>query len=379
MLAVNDAGNRLGLGSAQNTVSTSGSSFDVTSVTSAAVATGSGAEVLGISVGGGVYVTLSHTFSTATTATDLVNTLNSNFASNTTLQQAGLVAATGAGSVITISSNNSTYFRVTSNTAGAGWGFGTLAGTVGTVTVATTSNTSPAILAAGGSSATPLLSYTPIRAGGDDQLITLTAKDSSGSEQSVAVTLAADGSAQRGRTIDEALAYINAQIQASANEDMRKIVAVKERDPAAGGAEKIRFLSPLLSFRVSIGTNPGGTGISSNQGQVVSSSVLSGGANIDIVSQPNAEAAVIALSKAVAALGNVQAVVGRGQNQFNFAISLAHTQLITLGASESRIRDADLAAEAANLSKAQILQQAGIAALGQANAAPQAILNLLRG
>jgi flagellin len=78
-------------------------------------------------------------------------------------------------------------------------------------------------------------------------------------------------------------------------------------------------------------------------------------------------------------LGDAQAVVGKGQNQMNFAINLAATQLTNLAAAESRIRDADLAAEAANLTKAQILQQAGVAALGQANTAPQAILSLLRG
>jgi flagellin len=88
---------------------------------------------------------------------------------------------------------------------------------------------------------------------------------------------------------------------------------------------------------------------------------------------------VSALASAVGELGKAQAVVGRGQNQFNFAISLAQTQLTNLAASESRIRDADLAAEAANLTRVQILQQAGIAALSQANLAPQAVLSLLRG
>ena len=90
-------------------------------------------------------------------------------------------------------------------------------------------------------------------------------------------------------------------------------------------------------------------------------------------------AAVVALAKAVTYIGAVQAVAGRGQNQFNFAISLAQTQISNLAASESRIRDADLALEAANLSRAQILQQAGVAALAQANSAPQAVLSLLRG
>ena len=101
--------------------------------------------------------------------------------------------------------------------------------------------------------------------------------------------------------------------------------------------------------------------------------------SLSIVTADQAEAAVTALGKAVAALGEAQAVVGKGQNQFSFAISLASTQLTNLAASESRIRDADLAAEAANLTKAQVLQQAGIAAMAQANAAPQAVLSLLQG
>ena len=46
---------------------------------------------------------------------------------------------------------------------------------------------------------------------------------------------------------------------------------------------------------------------------------------------------------------------------------------------EEQIRDADVASEAANLSKAQVLQQASIAAMAQANSAPQAVLSLLRG
>ena len=50
-----------------------------------------------------------------------------------------------------------------------------------------------------------------------------------------------------------------------------------------------------------------------------------------------------------------------------------------MASSESQIRDSDLAAEAANLTKAQILTQAGVAALAQANSAPQAVLSLLKG
>ncbi|MBM3813782.1 MAG: hypothetical protein FJW20_19315 [Acidimicrobiia bacterium] len=376
--AVNDAGNRLGLGTAQ--VGSSATAFDSTSITSSGFATSStGASVLGISVGGGSFVTLSHSFGTATTAAEVVATINTAIAGSSTLQQAGLVAATASGGEITISSNNGTYFRVSSNTSGGTYGFGTLAGVTTSTSVSGSSNTSTATVNSGGASASSLLAFSVIRSGNDDQTITLSIKDSSGSQQSVAVTLAADSSAQRARSIDEALNYINTQIQASSSADLKKIVAVKERDASASGAEKIRFLSSLAGFQVSVGDNVGDTGITTSQGSVVSSSLLSGGSTISIGSQANAEAAVTALASAVSELGKVQATVGRGQNQFTFAVNLAQTQISNLAASESRIRDADLAAEAANLTRAQILQQAGIAALAQANVAPQAVLSLLRG
>ena len=377
VLGANDFANRLGLGTGASAVSTSSSSFDATTVT-ATVTTSAGTYSIGFSVGGGAYITTSHTFSSSTSVSDVANTLNALFTSNTTLQQSGLVATTGSGTV-TIASNNGSYFRVSSLTSGATFGFGTVAGVTTSTSVSGSSNTSSAALVAGGASNSGLLAYSAIRSGNDDQVITVTAKDSSGTQQSLAVTLQGDSTAQRGRTIDEAINYINTQLQASSSAALKSIVAIKERDSSASGAEKIRFASSLAEFKVSVGDNPNDTGITTSQGSIVSSSLLSGGANVDIASQSNGESAVSALATAVAVLGTVQAVVGRGQNQFNFAISLAQTQLNNLAASESRIRDADLAAEAANLTRAQILQQAGIAALAQANVAPQAVLSLLRG
>jgi flagellin len=106
---------------------------------------------------------------------------------------------------------------------------------------------------------------------------------------------------------------------------------------------------------------------------------LAGGAIADISSKENAANAVSLLATAVVKLSTVQADVGKGQNQLQFAIGLASTQITNLAAAESRIRDADLAEEAANLTRTSIAQQAGIAALAQANSAPQAVLALLRG
>jgi flagellin len=91
----------------------------------------------------------------------------------------------------------------------------------------------------------------------------------------------------------------------------------------------------------------------------------------------NAQAAITAINSAIATLGLVQGRVGAGQNKINYAISLANSQITNFSAAESGIRDADIAAQAANLTKAQTLQQTSIAALAQANAAPAAILKLL--
>ncbi len=388
VLAVGDSRNSLGLGSAQFTAGTDSTSFDVSSITTAAITAATGGattQTLGFSVGGGAYVTGSFTQGTTTSVSTLVSDLNTFFAQNSSLQQAGLVASTAAGGAITVSSNNGSFFRVNVSTVGGSGnlGFGTVAGSANTTTVSGSSATSSAAVNSGGAYSSGLLAFGALRGGDNDQTVTLSLKDSSGAQQSLAINLQADSTATTGRSIDEAIDYINDQIQASSSADLKKIVAVKQRDEANSGQEHIVFLSPAASFKVSVGDTPGGEGLfagtGTTQGDVVTASLLSGGANVGISSQSDAEAAVNALAAAVANLGKVQAVVGRGQNQFNYAINLAQTQLTNLAASESRIRDADLAAEAANLTKAQILQQAGIAALSQANSAPQAVLSLLRG
>ena len=93
----------------------------------------------------------------------------------------------------------------------------------------------------------------------------------------------------------------------------------------------------------------------------------------------NAASALALVASAVSRLGKVQGVIGTGQNKLQYAIQLAQSQISSFSAAESRIRDADVAAEAANLTKAQVLQQASLAAMAQANSAPQAVMALLRG
>jgi flagellin len=93
----------------------------------------------------------------------------------------------------------------------------------------------------------------------------------------------------------------------------------------------------------------------------------------------NAIQALSALTTAISNLGLTQGVVGAGENKLNYAVNLAQSQITNFSAAESGIKDANVAQEAANLTKAQVLQQASLAALAQANSAPQAVLSLLKG
>ena len=66
------------------------------------------------------------------------------------------------------------------------------------------------------------------------------------------------------------------------------------------------------------------------------------------------------------------------QNRFEHTINSVNVAIENLSASESRIRDTDMAAEMVNFTRSNILQQAGTAMLAQANQAPQSVLSLLR-
>ena len=98
-----------------------------------------------------------------------------------------------------------------------------------------------------------------------------------------------------------------------------------------------------------------------------------------IANSGDATTAIGLINDAVKTLGAAQGIVGAGENALQYATSLANSQIANTSSAESRIRDADMAAEAANLTKAQVLSQASLAAMAQANAAPQGVLTLLKG
>ncbi len=100
------------------------------------------------------------------------------------------------------------------------------------------------------------------------------------------------------------------------------------------------------------------------------------GVGVDTVA--NANFAIARIDSALTAVNGLRGNLGAIQNRFESTIVNLQTVSENLSASRGRIQDADFAAETAALTKAQILQQAGVAVLSQANAQPQLALSLLQ-
>jgi flagellin len=99
---------------------------------------------------------------------------------------------------------------------------------------------------------------------------------------------------------------------------------------------------------------------------------------IDVSTIDSANRTLAMVDSALAAINNQRARYGALQSRFDNTISNLQTTSENLSASRSRIRDADFADETAKLTRSQILQQAGMAMLSQANSLPQQVLTLLR-
>ncbi len=109
------------------------------------------------------------------------------------------------------------------------------------------------------------------------------------------------------------------------------------------------------------------------------SSGLQSVAKLDVSTVAGSNAALKTIDSALNAINSNRASLGAIQNRFASTISNLNTTTENLSASRSRIQDTDFASETANLTRGQILQQAGTAILAQANSLPNGVLSLLRG
>ena len=129
------------------------------------------------------------------------------------------------------------------------------------------------------------------------------------------------------------------------------------------------FNSSSISVTINTITASGST-VTSLGGQDLTTVVLS--------TQSGAVASLSVIKSALIGVATARASIGAGMNRLQSAVSVLQSQSINTQNAESTIRDANMAEEISNLTKYQILSQAGIAALSQANATSQSILALLR-
>lgn len=100
--------------------------------------------------------------------------------------------------------------------------------------------------------------------------------------------------------------------------------------------------------------------------------------DLDISTVAGAQAALIAIDNALDSVNSARGELGAIQNRFDSTIANLETNSENLSAAKSRIADADFASETAQLTRTQVLQQAGISILAQANASSQNVLSLLQ-
>ncbi|PYE22834.1 flagellin [Paraburkholderia silvatlantica] len=128
----------------------------------------------------------------------------------------------------------------------------------------------------------------------------------------------------------------------------------------------------------SLGTAGGSATDAAVLSQVNAYNVPTTVANVNISTASGASMAMESIDNALNVLNNLQATLGAAQNRFTAIGTTQQAQSTDLSTAQSSIQDANFAEETANLSKAQVLQQAGISVLAQANSQPQQILKLLQ-
>lgn len=145
----------------------------------------------------------------------------------------------------------------------------------------------------------------------------------------------------------------------------------------------IKLLDGDLDASFLVGANGGDeekinvTANSGAAGESFSTGVLLGGAVGDVTNSANAATALGAIDTAIEKVGTARAELGATQNRFQSTIRNLSNISENVTSARSQIRDTDFATETANLTRNQILQQASLTVLSQANQRPQAALSLL--
>lgn len=180
----------------------------------------------------------------------------------------------------------------------------------------------------------------------------------------IGVLGAASSAAERGGDLVEAINNISATTGVTATSDGTNISLISASTFAATGNGAVT----AIGFDVAGNSNSLTFTAANNVGI----------ANLSVAGYSGAQLALDQVDSALTAVNSARADLGAMQSRFDSIITTQQTTSDNLSASRGRIQDADFAAETAAMTKAQILQQSGIAMLSQANSAPQNVLALLQ-
>lgn len=158
-------------------------------------------------------------------------------------------------------------------------------------------------------------------------------------------------------------AVFNAKVNSSGG------LEVEARDKSLTGTIAISGSGAFTAADASVAAAAGSGGFSSTN---------LGVNGINLNTQAGANSAIGAIDSAISMVSTSRANLGALQNRFEHTIKNLNVAVENLSASESRIRDTDMASEMVNFTRGQILSQAGTAMLAQANQIPQGVLSLLR-
>ena len=164
----------------------------------------------------------------------------------------------------------------------------------------------------------------------------------------------------------------NLTIQVGANTTTNDVISIKTFNAtvASGG---------LLSGVVTGATASGAGGTAGfTSAATITVTGTTGGYNVSGSATDNAQKTINTVDRMLKNVDNARSELGVIQNRLESTVSNLNNTITNLSASRSRIEDADYAVEVSNMTRAQILQQAGTAVLAQANQVPQTMLSLLR-
>jgi len=209
----------------------------------------------------------------------------------------------------------------------------------------------------------------------------------SNAQDAISLVQTAEGALNETHSILQRMRQLSVQSANDTNTSDDRAAIQKEVTALNGELDRIASTTQFNGQNLLDGT--GGTAgsftfqIGANNGQTVSvafakadTTTLGTGA-LDVSTQAGAASALTAVDAAIKTVSGDRADLGAVQNRLQHTINSLNVASENSAAAESRIRDTDMAKEMTSFTRSQILQQAGVSMLAQANSAPQSVLKLL--